>query len=125
MVKVWVTDRKKGWADPFNSPSWPIEQHNEAKSVYGEEQLNAFWRLFMVPGGGHCGSARGYPQVPGTYHSLEALVSWVEKGVAPAYVVATAPADGSNTTRKLCPYPEHAILKGPDASQYQSYICSL
>ncbi|KAH7069862.1 putative feruloyl esterase B precursor [Paraphoma chrysanthemicola] len=113
----------QGWADPYNAPTWPIDQHNQAKAIYGEEQLNDFWRLFMAPGGGHCGSAASYPQVPGTIHYLDALIPWVEDGVAPGYVLATKPADGSNTTKKLCPYPEHAVLRGGDAKQHESYVC--
>ena len=78
----------------------------------------------MVPGGGHCGSAASYPQAPGTWHSLKALTSWVEDGKAPDYVLATGPADGANTTRKLCPYPQHAVLKGQTIDQYDSYTCT-
>jgi feruloyl esterase len=77
----------------------------------------------MVPGGGHCGSASSYPQVPGTWHSLDALVPWVEDGIPPGYVLASNPADESNTTKKLCPYPQHAVLKGQDANSYTSYDC--
>ncbi|KAF2996736.1 hypothetical protein E8E13_006227 [Curvularia kusanoi] len=91
----------QGWADPYNAPTWPIDQHHKAEAIYGAQQLNDFWRLFMIPGGGHCGSAASYPQVPGTYHSLEALISWVEYGKAPDWVLATNPADGTNTTKKL------------------------
>ncbi|KAF3039423.1 hypothetical protein E8E12_009311 [Didymella heteroderae] len=113
----------QGWADPFNVPTWPIDQHNEARAIYGEKALNDFWRLFMVPGGGHCGSAASYPQVPGTWHTLEALIPWVEDGEPPGYILATNPADGSNTTKKLCPYSQHAMLKGQDADQFTSFAC--
>lgn len=118
------TDANEGWADPYNAANWPIDQHNEAEAIYGEKELNDFWRLFMVPGGGHCGSASGYPQVPGTYHSLEALIPWVENGMAPPYVLATNPADGKNTTRKLCPYPQHATLEGIEKDHHEAYDCA-
>lgn len=124
MMLEHLANALKGWADPYNAPTWPIDQHNAAKAIYGEQQLNAFWRLFMVPGGGHCGSAASYPQVPGTWHSLEALISWVEDGAAPEYVLATGAANGANTTRKLCPYPQAAVLEGEDTDQYDSYTCS-
>ncbi|KAF2653251.1 tannase and feruloyl esterase [Lophiostoma macrostomum CBS 122681] len=113
----------QGWADPYNAPFWPMDQHNEAKAIYGEKELNEFWRLFMVPGGGHCGPATSYPQVPGTWHALDALIPWVEKEAAPTYVLATNPADGSNTTRKLCPYPRHAVYEGGDNNHYIAYDC--
>lgn len=79
----------------------------------------------MVPGGGHCGSATSYPQVPGTWHGLEALVDWVETGDAPEFVLATKPADGSNTTKKLCKYPQHAVYSGEgDERDYEAYECA-
>ncbi|KAF2992971.1 hypothetical protein E8E13_000208 [Curvularia kusanoi] len=34
----------QGWADPLNAPTWPIEQHNKAKAIYGKDSLNDFWR---------------------------------------------------------------------------------
>jgi hypothetical protein len=77
----------------------------------------------MIPGGGHCGSAASYPQVPGTWHALEALIPWVEKEMAPEYVLATQPADGSNATKRLCPYPKHAVFEGGDVTQYGGYDC--
>lgn len=113
-----------GWADPFNAPFWPIDQHDQARAIYGEKQLNDFWRLFMVPGGGHCGGATTYPHVPGTWHTLEALVQWVETGKAPQYVLATKPADGSNRTRRLCPYPKKAVHKSGSMDDYASYDCA-
>ncbi|KAF3031516.1 hypothetical protein E8E11_000447 [Didymella keratinophila] len=54
----------QGWANLFNAPTWPIDQHDAARAIYGEKALNDFWRLFMVPGGGHCGSAASYSQMP-------------------------------------------------------------
>lgn len=57
----------------------------------------------MDPGGGHCGANPLYTHVPGTYHVLDPLVTWVEHGQVPEEILSTAPPDGSNTTRKLCP----------------------
>ncbi|KAF6786570.1 feruloyl esterase [Colletotrichum sojae] len=117
--KLLVT---QGWADPFNAATWPIKHLDEVEKVTG---VRGDWMsLFMVPGGGHCGGASTYPQVPGKQNSLEAVVDWVEKGSAPAELIGTAPADGSSRTKKLCPWPQTAELVGADADNSKSYVCS-
>jgi feruloyl esterase len=122
IIQQTHTNLSTGWADPFNAPSWPIEQLSKGREIHGKN-LDDFWRLFMVPGGGHCGSASSYPQVSGTWHTLEALVPWVEEGKAPSYVLATDPADGSGTTKRLCPYPVHAVHEHGPTDEYSSYVC--
>jgi feruloyl esterase len=59
-----------------------------------------------------------------------ALEEWVEKGTAPAAIVATKyindddPAKGVKMTRPLCPYPQAAKYKGQgDANQAGSFEC--
>lgn len=111
-----------GWADPYNAPGWPIQQHDEMFNIFGD-QLSDFYSLFMVPGGGHCGGASNYPQVPGIYHVLDRLIPWVEEDQTPQDVLATTPADGSSTTRKLCPYPKEAVYVSGDESDWTSYTC--
>ncbi|KAF2096431.1 tannase and feruloyl esterase [Rhizodiscina lignyota] len=113
----------QGWADPYNAPGWPIQQRNEMHGIFGNE-LADFYSLFMVPGGGHCGGASNYPQMPGTYNLLsERLVPWVENGAIPEDIMASNPADGSNSTRKLCPYPQEAKYEKGDINDWMSYIC--
>ena len=82
-----------------------------------------FYRLFMVPGGGHCGSQPSYPNTPGTYHRIPALVKWVEEGKEPIQMLSTGPPSG-NATRKLCPWPHTAKYKGGDISSWTSYDCA-
>lgn len=112
----------QGWSDPYNAPGWPIEQRNKMYDIFGED-LNDFFSLFMVPGGGHCGSASSYPQMPGTWHALDVLMPWVEHGKIPQQMLATDPADGSNATRKLCPYPKVAVYNGGSIDDWNSYAC--
>ncbi|KAL0931100.1 feruloyl esterase [Colletotrichum truncatum] len=116
--KLLVT---QGWADPYNAATWPIQHLEEVEKVTGDRKDWA--SLFMVPGGGHCGGASTYPQVPGKQNSLEALVDWVEKGAAPTELLGSSPADGSGRTRKLCPWPQTARLAGNNADDWNSYIC--
>lgn len=82
-----------------------------------------FIRLFMVPGGGHCGANSAYTHVPATYHALDALLPWVEDGIQPGEVMSSAPPDGSNTTRKLCVWPKEPRFLNGSPGDWQSYTC--
>lgn len=112
----------QGWADSYNAPGWPIQQRDEMQNIFGHD-LDDFYSLFMIPGGGHCGGASGYTQMPGTYHVLDRLVPWVEEGSIPKDMLASKPADGSNSTRKLCPYPREAVWLGGSLDDWTSYVC--
>jgi feruloyl esterase len=90
-------------------------------------------RFYRVPGMGH---SRGGPSTD-QFDGLAALVAWVEKGVAPDRVLATArgagnaggvnadvPAGWSPTrSRPLCPYPLVARYKTGDAELAASHAC--
>jgi len=83
------------------------------------EATAKFARLFLVPGMGHCG---GGPSTD-TFDRLAAIEKWVEGGVAPDRIIATAragnadltavtPAISASTSRPLCPYPSYAHYNG-------------
>lgn len=90
-------------------------------------------RFFRVPGMGH---SRGGPSTD-QFDGLSALVDWVEKGIAPESVVASArgagnaggvnadvPSDwAANRTRPLCPYPLVARYKSGDKELAASFAC--
>ena len=99
---------------------------------YGE--LNAaqrgdaasFARLFTVPGMAHCS---GGPSTD-NFDGLSALVNWVEKGVAPERIEASARAANADAkawptrTRPLCAYPKMAKYKGSgDTEVSSSFVC--
>lgn len=92
-----------------------------------------FASLFLAPGMEHCFSGRGpsvfgqAPQVmtgdPDT-DIVAALDRWVEKGVAPARIVASTFRAASPVARPLCPYPQVAKYDGRgDAANAASYAC--
>ena len=61
-----------------------------------------FFRLFLVPGMGHCRGGPGYD----TFDALGALEAWVEEGVAPGTLEAVdANEETSGRTRPVCHYP--------------------
>jgi feruloyl esterase len=64
----------------------------------------------MFPGMGHCSGGPG----PDTWDPLAPLVDWVEKGTAPAHVVATHATNGRvDNERRVCAYPQVARYTGP------------
>lgn len=118
--KMLVT---QGWADPLNAATWPI-QHLQGLERFFHGDVSDFFNLFMIPGAGHCGASVNYPDVPGTYHTTEKIIEWVEKGERPQNVLSTNPPNGGNRTRLLCPWPKTArLLKGHDQSRSESYVC--
>ena len=71
-------------------------------------------RLFMFPGMGHCGDGPGCNEAD----PLEALVAWVEKGVAPDYLVAHHRTNGIvDNERRVCAWPQKAMYVGPAGGQ--------
>jgi hypothetical protein len=81
-----------------------------------------FTRLFAVPGMNHCAGGPATDQ----FDAFGALVSWVERGVAPDEIIATAGAGTPwpGRTRPLCPYPAQARFKGiGNLETADSFVC--
>ena len=112
-----------GVSDPIFSAEdtrqW-IERVNTVQG--GGERGRDFARYFPVPGMNHCSGGPAADQ----FDMLTPLVKWVEQGIAPDSVVATArgavnaggvnaelPKDwAANRSRPLCAYPTVARYKG-------------
>ncbi|KAJ5113826.1 hypothetical protein N7456_002360 [Penicillium angulare] len=114
----------QGWADQFNAATWPIQHLKQIQATMGTATADSFFELFMVPGGGHCGSNPEYTHVPGTYDVMDVLAPWVEQGIRPTEMLSETPPDGTNTTRKLCPWPDTAHYVAGDVDDWTSYTCS-
>ncbi|MGE5204323.1 MAG: tannase/feruloyl esterase family alpha/beta hydrolase [Chlamydiota bacterium] len=129
-----------GWNDPAISPLNTINYYQQVVKTMGQQSVNSFVRLYMVPGMQHCFGGLGTDSFgePGTTvpkdpeHDLQlALEEWVEKGTAPGPIIATKhindddPAKGVKMTRPLCPYPQAAKYKGNgDPNQAGSFECA-
>jgi len=93
-----------GMNDQLIMPRGVVHYYREMAARYGNhdkpdfERLQKFYRLFRVPGAGHCG-------VP---NALSTLVNWVENGVAPEQIIQQS----GTRTRPMCPYPQKAIYNG-------------
>lgn len=114
-----------GWMDPWILAQGPIAYHREVGRRLGGS--DDFFRLFMVPGMGHCrggagtdhfgGAGADAPVVDPTHDMLSALEAWVERGIAPQRIVASRVEDGRVIrTRPLCPYPQRAVYRGSGSS---------
>ena len=79
------------------------------------------YRLFMVPGMGHCSGGEG----PNTFDMVAALEEWVEHGRAPDRIIASHLAKGTvDRTRPLCPFPQTAEYTGAGSiNDAANFVC--
>jgi Tannase and feruloyl esterase len=113
-----------GWADPILPGGDPVHYYeNVTHAMGGYEATASFARLFMMPGVGHCAGGPG----PDTIEPLDALVKWVEDGVAPDRLIASSLERGRVVReRPLCPYPQIAHWTGSGSTdKAESFTCSL
>jgi pimeloyl-ACP methyl ester carboxylesterase len=110
-----------GVSDPVFSILDTVDWWNEVNKR-NRSRASDFIRLFAVPGMNHCGGGPATDQ----FDAFGALVAWVEKGVAPDRIVATARASTPwlGRTRPLCPYPQQAGYTGSgDINDARSFVC--
>jgi feruloyl esterase len=143
-----------GWGDAAIAPRDSIayyrkvedflQHYPDPRSSNASKPIQDFYRLFMVPGMGHCSGGIGPnrfgnegfdvhdPLPPDPEHDvLRALDRWVTEGVAPDKIIGTGsihdPADPSRSlkiTRPLCPYPQRARYDGTgDPNLANSFTC--
>lgn len=124
-----------GAADPVFSVSDTISWYEGFRARYGKRTTDMV-RLFIVPGMSH---SRGGPAAD-QFDMVDALVNWVERGVAPNAITAKARGKGvvlpdavnpevpaswaPGRTRPLCAYPQIAKYKGSgDKESASSFDC--
>jgi feruloyl esterase len=110
-----------GGSDPIFSPNDTIDYYQRlAATAGGMDKVQAFSRLFVVPGMNHCS---GGPATD-AYDGLAALVNWVEKGQAPDRITAQGSTALPGVKRPLCAYPKHAQYKGSgDTNDEANFVC--
>ncbi|KAJ6479361.1 tannase and feruloyl esterase [Mycena vulgaris] len=111
----------------------PLIPSTNSKRVYdlishtlAQPSLDDFYRLFLIPGMGHCFGGLGAPSFgqgifPGSnvvnassHNVLLALVDWVEGGVAPDTIIGSG---ANGTIRTHCRYPMRSVFDG------KTFIC--
>ncbi len=132
-----------GWGDTLPSPGGSVDYFQSvARTLGGINKTTNFYRLFMVPGMGHCGRGPGAnsfgqsssyaPSLKNDaeHNIIQALESWVENGVAPKKIVAAKyvndkPVEGVAFTRPLCAYPNIAKYKGSGSMDLAAnFVCA-
>jgi pimeloyl-ACP methyl ester carboxylesterase len=108
-----------GVSDPWFSAFDTQDYFERAAAANGPRWAQSA-RLYMVPGAGHCG---GGDNTFDKFDLLAPLVEWVERGTAPAGIVAkrTLP---SPAERPLCPWPSYPHYLGTgDEKRAASFEC--
>jgi hypothetical protein len=121
-----------GSADPVFSPLDSIAWFEDFRKAHGAA-ADSHARLYLVPGMNH---SRGGPATD-QFDAMDVIVNWVERGEAPAAILAQARGAGSavpnpevpagwsaTRTRLLCPYPQVARYRGNgDPESASSFAC--
>jgi len=138
-----------GWGDAAIPGTSSIDYYERVRTFLAKypdgrntapAAMDQFYRLFMVPGMGHCaggigpntfgnvGRTSANPTADPDRDILAALERWVERNVAPDRIIGTGTqgADASKPmTRPLCPYPQIARYKGSgDPYIADSFTCA-
>ncbi len=111
-----------GWQDPVVNALDTIAYYEQVRGRQGSQaEIDRFFRLFMVPGLGHCFGGTGTTD----FDFLTALDAWVDRSVAPDRVVASRRVDGTTVrTRPLCPYPQRAMYTGSGSTDdAANFVC--
>jgi len=132
-----------GWDDAAFTPGWETLYYQGVVDEVGHGNLNRvqdFYRLFMLPGVGHCGTGIGPDDIGAEnqtpvstdpeHDAVTALLNWVEDGIAPDKFIATkfnavdVPSSGIQMQRPICPYPAQAVYDGSgDTNDASNFYC--
>lgn len=128
-----------GWSDALMPAGASIAYHDAVAAFMTGHSVpvDDFYRLFMIPGMGHCyGGAGPASIVPAdgaetadARHDLMiSLEQWVEQGIAPEILIGSGkvPGDPARTmSRPICAYPLAARYKGTgDTNDAANFECS-
>ena len=129
-----------GWDDAAFTPGWETKYYQKVVDGIGRgsfRNVQDFYRLFMMPGVGHCappddigpddiGAENQTAVSPDPEHdAVIALLNWTENGVAPSHFIATKfnnndPTQGIQMQRPICAYPAQAVWNGHGNTNYAS-----
>ncbi len=134
-----------GWADGLMPAERSIQYHDAVAAFMaqypdprnaGPKAVDSFYRLFLVPGMGHCYGGDGPTTIAPInmaaadpqYDLVLALERWVENDVAPKQFIGVGNAllDPSKTmTRPICAYPLAPRYRGAgDSNDAANFACA-
>jgi feruloyl esterase len=135
-----------GWGDAAITALSSIDYYESVRTFLDRfpdprsESTNVgdFYRLFLVPGMGHCSGGIGPSDFGNGFLStradaehdlLSALEAWVEQGAAPEKLIGAGRGviePTATLTRPLCPYPQTARYRGTGSpNQADNFECAL
>jgi feruloyl esterase len=135
-----------GWGDAAITALSSIDYYENVRTFLDRfpdprsenTDIDDFYRLFLVPGMGHCSGGIGPSSFGNGFLSartdaehdlLSALEAWVEQDTAPERLIGTGTALSDPTatlTRPLCPYPQSARYLGSgNANSADNFECAL
>ncbi len=103
-----------GWADPLVLPDQTLDYYlSVADYMGGVDAIKPFFRLYMIPGQGHCWELPA--DVPDRFDPISVLDEWVESGRPPSGIPARAldPENATIVEALLCAHPATAIHLQP------------
>ncbi|KAG8157113.1 hypothetical protein KVR01_013103 [Diaporthe batatas] len=138
-----------GWADQAIPAQSSLLFRDRISQTMGSEEVDEFYRLYMMPGVQHCvssyndapwsiggvgqGDFNSRHEGPGyvddaEHNALLALMRWVEEGDAPGHIVASkfvnnSVALGVVGQRPLCAYPQKAVYVGGAIDKTEGWKC--
>jgi feruloyl esterase len=95
-----------GWQDPLVLPDQSVAYYeNVLDELGGREAVDPFFRLFMIPGKGHCWEMPS--TLPDRFDPIAVLEEWVEQDRAPQRLELRAldPETAVVPAAVICPYP--------------------
>jgi feruloyl esterase len=95
-----------GAEDLTIQPEISVAYYQGVQKELGITRTDAFMRLFMIPGYGHCGGG----EIPFQFDILTPLMAWTELHRAPTIILAGKGAEGASGSSDFARYP----LAAPD-----------
>lgn len=135
-----------GMSDPIIPSRASIMFHDRVKNNLGIDPRDSY-RLFAVPGMGHCGGGTGASNMGAAsqrdtessdnlqsasfdakHDMILALIEWTETGTPPEEIITTKYVNGLSKNgvkfqRKLCPWPLMGKYVSGDPNLHESYTC--
>ncbi|RAQ45431.1 hypothetical protein AFGD_005779 [Aspergillus flavus] len=104
-------------SDPQVPTAGSVRYYESARSImyphlsYNQSvaKLNNWYRLFLVPGGAHCGANTLQPNAPWPETTLATLIDWVENGIEPKTLNGTIQSTGEQ--QQICGWPLRPYFK--------------
>ena len=112
--------RYHGWSDAAISPLNSVDYFESVQARMGD--TGSFYRLFMVPGMGHCAGGEGTDE----FDKIGILARWVEDGESPNQIIASRIVAGKVVrTRPLRLYGKVAHwTRSGSTDAAVSFICA-